>query len=162
MMDTLWLYLMVLVVFLMFLVIMGKNEIKLKLSKMMGGFRGRIVAKELRKDGKVYTYRAKIKNQQVKLEDRTYDYNIKNTAINNNDLREAYFSEVAGRQINPYARKDINEKGDTLSPDTISEMLQMATLVAFMPKPGIFNMKSLPIMGIIILIILLFAFLGSA
>lgn len=140
-------------VFFLFMAILGRGEIKLRFIKMMGGFKGRILAKEIRKDGKVYTHRPKIKNNRITLGNRTYDYNIKHTAINKFDLREGYFSEVAGKQINPF---DIKTTDVGLSSDTISEMLILATAIAMMPKPSMLNMKNIPwimlIIGIIIVV----------
>lgn len=131
------------------LALLGRGEMKIRFMKMMGGFRGRIVAKEVRKDGKVYTYRPRIMNNKIKLNNRTYDYNIKHTVMNKYDLREGYFSEITGKQINPYYFKAEDYK---LSSDTISEMLVMATAMAMIPKP-LLSLKNIPFLMIIIGII---------
>lgn len=133
-------------VFLAFMVLMGKTEIKIRFKKMFGLMKNRIVAKEIGKDGKIYTYTPKIENNKIVLKghghkkERSYNYDIKNTVVNDYNIREAIFSEITAKQLNPYK---FDSQGIKISADEISDMLIMAAAMAMMPKP-MFSMKNVP------------------
>jgi hypothetical protein len=135
-----------------FFTFLGKNEIKIKLFKMIGRFKGRIIAKEIRKDGVIYTFMPKIQNNKVKLGKRTYNYNIKKTCINRFNIREAYFSEILGSQLNPYEE----QQSGYISPEDVTDMLEMATAMGMLPKP-MFDLKNIPWLMIIIGLIVIVA-----
>ena len=133
-------------IFFIITTIMGKEEIGIKLKKKFGLMRGRIIAKEIGKDGKIYTFTPKIQNNKVKCKRRSYSYNIKHTVVNKFDMREAIFSEITGKQLNPYK---LETQGTKLSADDISDMLIMATAMAMIPKP-LFSMKNIPWLMLVI------------
>ena len=142
--------------FFFLLTILGKADIKINLMKRMGRLKGHIIAKELRKDGRVYSRPIKLKNNQVTIDNRLYDYDINKTVINGYELREGYFSELTGRQFDPYRV----ERGGGLTNDQLSDMLIMATSLAMMPKQPM-PMKNI---GFVLLVaggILVVAILGG-
>jgi hypothetical protein len=105
---------------------------------MLGLMKNHIVAKEFGKDGYMHTYIPKIENRRVKLgSKKSYSYDIKKTFLNELGLREGYFSQISGEQVNPV---DIKVRGASLTPDEISDMLTMATVIAQMPKKPLSTM----------------------
>lgn len=141
--------------FLLVLVILGRSEIKIRFMKSMGRLNGRIIAVEMRKDGKKHVYMPKIQDNRIKLGTRTYDYHIKQTVVNKYNLREGYFSEVSGKQINPWEYKSTT----SLSSDQISDMLIFATMLGTMPKPGLFSFKNIPYVFILVIVVVIIAML---
>jgi len=144
------------VIVLLFLVIMGKGEIRFRLMKLIGMMKGKIVANELKKDGKVYRSSAKIDGSEIKLgKENRYDYEIKQTAVNNMDLREGYFSEITGKQLPIF---ELAGNPHNIDPRDASRKYMMATAMAMMPKPSPFSSKNIP--WLIIAIIALVAVLA--
>lgn len=140
---------------------MGKNELKLRIAKKMGRFKGCIVANEIRKDGKLYKSRAKIRDNMVQLggkEGRNYPYDIKNTVVNNMDLREGTFSEVTGSQINPFE----TGKGRFMSGEQISKLIIDASKIGTPQGSTLLSKQSLPIIAIGIIAIIIVAMLTGA
>lgn len=130
--DLIGAYMMMLVVILAYFWMMGISAWKIKFRKMLGLMKNRIIAKEFGKDGYMHTFAPKIENRRVKLgRKKSYSYDIKKTFLNEYGLREGYFSQISGEQVNPI---DIKVRGASLTPDEISDMLIMATVIAQMPK----------------------------
>ncbi len=136
---------------------LGKTEIKIRLLKKLGRMKGCIIAKELRKDGRIYTTPVKLEGSKVKLGKRTYEYDINMTSVNEYEMREAYFSEITSKQFDPYRL----EHQGSLSSDQISDLLIMSTSIAMIPKPAF----SLPMPkltgGIVIIAIVVMVLLAS-
>lgn len=144
---------------LLFLVIMGKGEIRFRLMKLIGMMKGKIIANELKKDGKVYRSSSKIDGNEIKIgKENRYDYDIKQTAVNNMDLREGYFSEITGKQFPIFSEGNPHN----VDPRDASRKYMMATAMAMMPKPSPFSSKNIPWLILIIgLVVVVLALTGN-
>lgn len=146
---------MVAVAFMVMMILMGRIEIGIRMKKKFGMLKGYIISKELKKDGKIYTKTVKIDGNTVKIGDNTYDYDINMTVVNEYDMREGYFSEITGKQFNPF--KTPLSQG--LTPDQQSDMLILATALGQIPKPFNLPFKAnwlIIIGGILLAVFLLF------
>jgi hypothetical protein len=144
---------------LLFLVIMGKGEIRFRLMKLIGMMKGKIIANELKKDGKVYRSSSKIDGSEIKIgKENRYDYDIKQTAVNNMDLREGYFSEITGKQLPIFSEGNPHN----VDPRDASRKYMMATAMAMMPKPSPFSSRNIPWLILIIgLVVVVLALTGN-